>query len=279
MYNAIVSWIKNNLIYNADSKTISDQEFNSELRKTIKGYNNTFTISEALIAPEESLITMDIEIGGQHVKTIQATHVNDKNEKEGSHIILTNEKGDILKQTQKINENKPRVPVLLPQVTEKVFSSRTRSKTELTYKELISQECTQKQVEKFEELKREKGQSDENAEVLGIPLPFRSVGERSSLTNLHNLMEQCPQPQPPLINKQLKTLQLNADQAIIMAEQVQRMKTGMERLQEIIRKFNCTEKFKQDIDFIIANVGPAIAKAEQMRRSEQAIYKTHKRTD
>lgn len=49
---------------------------------------------------------------------------------------------------------------------------------------------------------------------------------------------------------------------VALMEQIQKMKQGMERLQEIAQQFNCSSKFKQDIDFLTKNVGPALEKSE-----------------
>lgn len=52
------------------------------------------------------------------------------------------------------------------------------------------------------------------------------------------------------------------DQMTALMEQIQKMKMGMERLQEIAQQFNCSNQFKQDIEFLTKNVGPALEKSE-----------------
>lgn len=59
---------------------------------------------------------------------------------------------------------------------------------------------------------------------------------------------------------------------MVMKEEVQKMKSNMERLHDLIKKFHCTEKFKQDIDYIVANVNKAIAKAEHLREKQESKF-------
>lgn len=40
------------------------------------------------------------------------------------------------------------------------------------------------------------------------------------------------------------------------------MKKGMERLQEIVQQFNCSEKFRQDVEFLMKNVASHIDQSE-----------------
>lgn len=49
---------------------------------------------------------------------------------------------------------------------------------------------------------------------------------------------------------------------VALMEQIQKMKQGMERLQEIAQQFNCSDQFKKDIEFLTKKVGPALEKSE-----------------
>lgn len=44
------------------------------------------------------------------------------------------------------------------------------------------------------------------------------------------------------------------DQITALLDQIQKMKKGMERLQEIAQQFNCSEKFRQDVEYLMKNV-------------------------
>lgn len=48
----------------------------------------------------------------------------------------------------------------------------------------------------------------------------------------------------------------------IMSIHIKKMKEGIERLQEITQKFNCTETYKEDVEYLIRNVKKAISRAE-----------------
>ncbi|KAK4878448.1 hypothetical protein RN001_010954 [Aquatica leii] len=112
--------------------------------------------------------------------------------------------------------------------------SQKKSNTDLIY-------------EKIQEL-------DDNAEVLDLVLPFRSLGRNSSLTNLNDLLQINDHTPSPLTHKLAKTLQLNEDTAVIMTRQIQQMKNSMEKLQQAVQK-SYNHKLTSDIDFILGNIG------------------------
>ncbi|KAJ8979802.1 hypothetical protein NQ317_001292 [Molorchus minor] len=67
--------------------------------------------------------------------------------------------------------------------------------------------------------------------------------ERASEPTVHELLAQLPQPQA-------KVLQKDKDQITALMEQIQKMKIGMERLQEIAQQFNASDQFKKDVEFL-----------------------------
>ncbi|KAB0791077.1 hypothetical protein PPYR_02877, partial [Photinus pyralis] len=56
--------------------------------------------------------------------------------------------------------------------------------------------------------------------------------------------------------------------ARIMHEQVHLIKASMENLQEYVRHFCCTEQFRDDVDYIVANVRSVIAKSEESKTNK-----------
>ncbi|KAJ8954231.1 hypothetical protein NQ318_005826 [Aromia moschata] len=54
----------------------------------------------------------------------------------------------------------------------------------------------------------------------------------------------------------------NKDQISALMEQIQKMKMGMERLQEIAQQFNTSDQFKKDVELLTKNVASALKTPE-----------------
>ncbi|KAF5303317.1 hypothetical protein FQA39_LY10056 [Lamprigera yunnana] len=106
----------------------------------------------------------------------------------------------------------------------------------------------------------------DNDEILDIPMPFKTVGLQSSLTNINILLKQSAVPSPSLTQKQIPTLQLNEGTHFIMSNEMYKMKTCMEKLQDLLQQFSTTERFKQDVDFIINNIGSMSSRSDETRK-------------
>ncbi|XP_030749037.1 uncharacterized protein LOC115877096 [Sitophilus oryzae] len=55
-------------------------------------------------------------------------------------------------------------------------------------------------------------------------------------------------------NKRAEHFPKDNDQIMSLLEQIQKMKTGLQRLQEIAKQFNCSEKFGEDVSFLVNHV-------------------------
>ncbi|KAF7286657.1 hypothetical protein GWI33_004686 [Rhynchophorus ferrugineus] len=53
--------------------------------------------------------------------------------------------------------------------------------------------------------------------------------------------------------KRIEVHSKEKDQVASLLEQIQKMKTGLERLQEIALQFNCSESFGEDINLLVSN--------------------------
>lgn len=210
MYSALSDWIRNNLAYNYDTKTDSDQEYSKQVQSLIKGYNNTIIINEKHKSRSKNIVKMDVEIGGKYIKTIEANLIEKEEQQEAPPTVLT-EKGDIVKKRKLPQLEDGELAQLedLSKTMKSPVPSQIHSTINFSSKYIVENECKKRDINRMEKLQSEQEQINENSEVLDIPLPFRSIGKTSSLTNLHNLLEQCPQPQPPLTHKQIKLLQLS----------------------------------------------------------------------
>lgn len=60
--------------------------------------------------------------------------------------------------------------------------------------------------------------------------------------------------------KSLKHYISGPDQISLLLEQIQKMKNGLERLQEIALQFSRSESFGEDINYLIENIGPYLEK-------------------
>lgn len=67
--------------------------------------------------------------------------------------------------------------------------------------------------------------------------------------------------------KSLKHSISGPDQISLLLEQIQKMKTGLERLQEIALEFSRSESFGEDISYLIENIGPYL---EQQPNSDDS---------
>ncbi|XP_074041942.1 uncharacterized protein isoform X2 [Leptinotarsa decemlineata] len=65
-----------------------------------------------------------------------------------------------------------------------------------------------------------------------------------------------------LPKNEIENIGKDKDQLNALLEQIQKMKKGMERLQEIAQQFKCSDKFRQDVEFLLRNVAPALEKSE-----------------
>ncbi|XP_050314743.1 uncharacterized protein LOC126749130 [Anthonomus grandis grandis] len=64
--------------------------------------------------------------------------------------------------------------------------------------------------------------------------------------NVHLLIDQ-------LSEKRIEIASKESDQVSTLLEQVKKMKTGLERLQEIAMQFNCSERFNEDVNYLMNN--------------------------
>ncbi|CAG9770109.1 unnamed protein product [Ceutorhynchus assimilis] len=67
--------------------------------------------------------------------------------------------------------------------------------------------------------------------------------------NAKQLIEKYPE-------KRLELVPPGKDQFTYLMEQITKMKTGLERLQEIAVQFNCSQRFNEDINYLIKNIRP-----------------------
>ncbi|XP_045467849.1 uncharacterized protein LOC123676164 isoform X2 [Harmonia axyridis] len=100
-------------------------------------------------------------------------------------------------------------------------------------------------------------------EILDAMYASREVERRSSHTDLSKLFKTSRKPHPVLTENEIKDIQKNgSNHDEIMSIHIKKMKEGIERLQEITQKFNCTETYKEDVEYLIRNVKKAISRAE-----------------
>ncbi|KAL3270604.1 hypothetical protein HHI36_021139 [Cryptolaemus montrouzieri] len=84
------------------------------------------------------------------------------------------------------------------------------------------------------------------AEVTDIPMTSRELDNRSSHTNLTKLYQTSREPHPPLTYKEVEDIQKSGSKHDeTMSVHINKMKDGIQRLQEITQKFNCTENYKK----------------------------------
>lgn len=121
----------------------------------------------------------------------------------------------------------------------------------------------------------ERSQKEEiKRELLDVSSPFRTVSERTALMDLNGLLHITPEPLPPLKNMVICKLNFilhsyrshwfmfdfaAQGQVSIIADQVNRMKKDIAKLQQIAEEYKCMEKYKADIDFLVENVKDAIS--------------------
>ncbi|KAK9886436.1 hypothetical protein WA026_016715 [Henosepilachna vigintioctopunctata] len=114
-------------------------------------------------------------------------------------------------------------------------------------------------------LKRNKSRYDNEdkceKEIIDIPMSSRELDRRSSHSDLSKLYLTSRKPFPPLTHKEIKDIQKKSNHDEVMSTHITRMKEGIQRLQEIAQRFNCTENYKEDIEYIIENVKKAIDNA------------------
>ncbi|VEN40636.1 unnamed protein product [Callosobruchus maculatus] len=101
------------------------------------------------------------------------------------------------------------------------------------------------------------------------------IGERSSFTNEEQVNENeqrigeegdnrmtVKDLLSSLPEKHAKMIEKDRDHIVALMEQIQKMKKGMERLQEIAQQFNCSEKFRQDVEYLVKNVASSLKDKE-----------------
>nr|CAH7748967.1 unnamed protein product [Callosobruchus chinensis] len=100
------------------------------------------------------------------------------------------------------------------------------------------------------------------------------IGERSSFTNEEQVNENEPIGEEGdnrmtvkdllsrLPEKHAKMVDKDRDHIVALMEQIQKMKKGMERLQEIAQQFNCSDKFRQDVEYLVKNVASSLKDKE-----------------
>ncbi|XP_019765624.1 uncharacterized protein LOC109541260 isoform X2 [Dendroctonus ponderosae] len=62
-----------------------------------------------------------------------------------------------------------------------------------------------------------------------------------------------------LTSKRIEISSKGRDQISMLLKQIQKLKTGLQRLQEIATQFNCSERFNEDINYLI-NAKPLLQK-------------------
>ncbi|CAH0549545.1 unnamed protein product [Brassicogethes aeneus] len=92
--------------------------------------------------------------------------------------------------------------------------------------------------------------------------------KKLSKTNLNELIEKSPKLHQKIAKKNREIIDKGKDQLQILLEQVNKMKTGIHRLQEIAQKFNSTDSFKENVQFLVNNVKPALEKSEVNKNIE-----------
>ncbi|XP_044762753.1 uncharacterized protein LOC123319844 isoform X2 [Coccinella septempunctata] len=104
---------------------------------------------------------------------------------------------------------------------------------------------------------------EEKTEVLDALITSMEVERRSSHTDLSKLLKNSRKPHPALTASDLRDIQRNdSNHDEVMSTHIKKMKEGIERLQEITQRFNCTESYKEDVEYLVKNVKKAISKSE-----------------
>ncbi|CAH1982473.1 unnamed protein product [Acanthoscelides obtectus] len=115
--------------------------------------------------------------------------------------------------------------------------------------------------------KDEENMSDEFKQVVG------KIGESTSFTNEEQIPEEKIGEEgdnrmtvkdllSSLPEKHAKMMEKDRDHIVALMDQIQKMKEGMERLQEIAQQFNCSEKFRQDVEYLVKNVASSLKDKE-----------------
>ncbi|XP_018572836.1 uncharacterized protein LOC108912149 [Anoplophora glabripennis] len=180
-----------------------------------------------LVSTPDNNLNMDLEIDGQQRENIKT--IKEQVEDGSKHFKVATEHGD----------------VVTCEHPEKKIASVGREDEKLIeeYKEA---------VERFE---RTTFTNDEEIVGRGEAVDRDLKKSEKSEVGIHDLWDHIPL-------KQVKPYQKERDQMQALMEQIKKMKMGMERLQEIAQQFNCSNQFKQDVEFLTKNVGPALEKSE-----------------
>lgn len=70
------------------------------------------------------------------------------------------------------------------------------------------------------------------------------------------------------------TFSKESDQISSLLEQIQKMKTGLQRLQEIALQFHSSERFTGDVNFLMNNIGPYFQKQAGKEERKNLSQKT-----
>lgn len=63
--------------------------------------------------------------------------------------------------------------------------------------------------------------------------------------------------------KRGQVVEKNKDQIGSLMDQIQKMKNGMDRLYQIVQEFNCSDKFKQDIDYLMGSLPTSLVEDKE----------------
>ncbi|XP_060532780.1 uncharacterized protein LOC132705861 isoform X2 [Cylas formicarius] len=63
--------------------------------------------------------------------------------------------------------------------------------------------------------------------------------------------------------KQVDVSKTERDQISMLLKQIQKMKAGLERLRDIAMQFNCSERFNEDLSFLMTNLKPELRDGDE----------------
>ncbi|KAG5884708.1 hypothetical protein JTB14_019833 [Gonioctena quinquepunctata] len=175
---------------------------------------------------------MDLEIDGKLRENLKPIEDSDSAQSSGSFKITT-EQGDTVT-CRHLTDKK-----IVPKNTNKYKNNEE-------YRDMIEQVGERVIFSNEEDLQEKLSRNDEsNCDELP-----------NARMNVRELLAKLPRREIERSDNK------DRDQMNSLLEQIQKMKKGIERLQEIAQQFKCSEKFKHDIEFLMKNVAPALEKSE-----------------
>ncbi|XP_057654026.1 uncharacterized protein LOC130892574 [Diorhabda carinulata] len=195
----------------------SDREYNKK---------NSNTVIYLVTNPVDHKINMDLEIDGKRRQTLKSVEAAEPT-RSSKYFTITSEQGDAVTCEHAVDIPRPK------KQTDEKKKDETQENCE------IENDAGDKPS--FSYVNEEPQEKDEKTTTNGESQEVK-VG-----MSVRELLASLPQKKTPIYEK-------DKEQLGVLLEQIQKMKKGMERLHQIAKQFTCSDKFKQDVDFLLKNL-------------------------